>query len=132
MRKLSQKDLKRIAEEKDAIDEAKSKLEAIIEEMKGKVAEAISAVNDARDSAYNALDDIVNEAQSYYDEKSEKWQEGDNGQQYQEWIGKLEEARDAVGEEFELDLEEAIDIEPVREMIAALEEDNLPEAPDSV
>lgn len=131
MRKISQKDLKRIADAKASIEEAKSKIENLIDELRSKIDEAISEANDARDDAYNALDDLASEAQTYYDERSEKWQESDAASQYTDWISAIETARDNIGEEIAIDLEQ-IGLDQFDEIINALEEGTIPEAPDQM
>ena len=41
--------------------------------------------NNVLDRASEMLDDWHSEADGYYDERSEKWQEGDSGVMYEEW-----------------------------------------------
>ena len=132
MRKLSQKDLKRFAEAKSEIEAAKSKVEAILNEAKSEIEDIVNNANTLRDEIYGAFDDLVNEAQSYYDEKSEKWQEGDNGQQYQNWIQKLEEIRDEIGDDISVDLDESVDLEAFDNIANSLSDENIPEAPDGM
>lgn len=45
-------------------------------------------LNDLLEEVREFVDDIKLELESYYDEKSEKWQESDRGQEFYEWIGK--------------------------------------------
>jgi len=44
------------------------------------------------------LEAIQEEGQCYFDDRSEKWQEGDNGTAYQELVDVITEATDAVVE----------------------------------
>jgi uncharacterized protein YukE len=47
---------------------------------------ALDAYNEAVSDANSLAEDLGAEMQTYFDEKSEKWQQGDKGQEYQEWI----------------------------------------------
>lgn len=77
---------------RDAIDAFNGKLT----EEYGAVDRAREACQDAIDEANALLDDVRGDAQSHFDDRSEKWQEGDAGQQYQDWISELEQPLDRV------------------------------------
>jgi hypothetical protein len=49
-------------------------------------------------AAQALLTSALGEMQDYYDERSEAWQEGDRGEDYQERLALVEAAVDAVGE----------------------------------
>jgi hypothetical protein len=49
-----------------------------------------------RRQAGAALQTLLQEMETYQDQRSESWQEGDKGQAFQEVLDKLEEAIDAV------------------------------------
>lgn len=53
----------------------------------------------------NKWRELVGEMQQYFDDRSEKWQEGDSGDEYQAWIDSVEEQADALDEvaDFSLD-----------------------------
>jgi len=60
-------------------------------------ANAFAAVEVARDAYTDALgaaaafvEDVRSDAQSYFDDRSEKWQEGEAGEAYQEWLDELD------------------------------------------
>lgn len=77
-------------------DDIVATLEAAVE----KYNEKIQAIKDAYES-------VAEDARAYYDERSEKWQEGDAGTNYMEWIDQLE----AVDlDEVELDIPEDIEM----------------------
>ena len=42
------------------------------------------------------LRDAIDDAQAYFDDRSENWQEGEKGEAYQEWIDGLQEALDTA------------------------------------
>ena len=56
--------------------------------MKKLSANAINAIA----SAVVELESVRDDAQQYYDDRSEGWQDGDKGQSYSEWIEQLEAA----------------------------------------
>jgi hypothetical protein len=85
--------------------------------------EKINSYNEAINSANEWLDGLHSEAESYYDEKSEKWQEGDAGSTYQSWL-------DVLGTELEVveEPDEPEDLEVPESVADHL--DNLATSPD--
>ena len=51
--------------------------------------------------------DIAGEARAYYDDRSQKWQEGEAGEAYSEWVDQLDEPQI---EEIDLDLPEPLEM----------------------
>lgn len=49
------------------------------------VVNALDAYNELVDAARGFAEDVANRAETEYDEKSEKWQEGDRGEAAREW-----------------------------------------------
>jgi len=47
--------------------------------------EQVHAYNDLVEQASSLRDEIVNDQETYFDERSERWQEGDKGEAHQEW-----------------------------------------------
>jgi hypothetical protein len=43
-----------------------------------------------------ALQEAHDDAQEYFDDRSENWQEGERGEAYQEWIDSLDALRDTA------------------------------------
>lgn len=56
---------------------------------------------------------LAEEAQNYYDERSEKWQESENGEAYSEWISNIEYKASSI-EDIITDIEN-IDIEEIKQ-----------------
>jgi hypothetical protein len=75
--------------------------EEIKAEFEAKVAEIVAEANAARDKAYGILDEAASDAESYYDERSEKWQEGDRGSAYSDWKDALRSLADQIEDEIE-------------------------------
>jgi uncharacterized protein YukE len=94
MKKLSKRDLERRTEvlaklqaAEKQIDEAIVVVNSVIDE---KVNAAITRYNEAVSELESLRDDIVAEMESYVGDRSEKWQEGDAGQAYEEWKSEWE------------------------------------------
>lgn len=58
----------------------------------------VTDVNAARDALYDAIDSIVGDFDMEFDERSEKWQEGDAGQEARSFIDSLRAAGDELVE----------------------------------
>lgn len=73
-------------------------------------AKIVAEANEKRQEVYELLDDLHREADEYFDGRSEKWQDGEKGQNYASWRDELERVRGEVEEEIEApeipDLEE--------------------------
>jgi len=72
----------KLAQAKQNVDDAWSEFE----EKHGAVAEAIGEYNGVVTELAEWRDGIVGVMEEYQGERSDKWQEGDAGQQYQSWI----------------------------------------------
>jgi uncharacterized protein YukE len=91
MKRLDKKDAARLAELQSELSDAKEKLESAFENMN----EAITNMEEFRGEVHSKMTD-------YFEDRSEKWQEGDAGQQYGEWMGRWEDSLDTL-DEIELD-----------------------------
>ena len=60
--------------------------------MKGINTKELKGIRQDLDDIRSRFESVKEDAEAYYDEKSEKWQEGDNGQLMDEKIGELDEA----------------------------------------
>ena len=86
MKNLNKDQLKKYAEIASALQDKRDELEASINDFNTKVKDAWNDVercmneyNDAVGDANSFREEVVAEMQSFYDEKTEKWQEGDAG-----------------------------------------------------
>jgi DNA repair exonuclease SbcCD ATPase subunit len=68
-----------------ALEEAHAKYEGVLDDSRAKYA----AAEDWLTCVYLTQND-------YYDDRSERWQEGDDGGAYAEWMGAIEEMRDRM------------------------------------
>lgn len=71
----------------DAINKHNDK----VSELFAEVEEAVDEYNSAVEDAEQFRTDITSEMEDYRADRSEKWQESDAGQQYQEWVSAWEE-----------------------------------------
>lgn len=60
------------------------------EEIVAKINTAIDVYNEIVHEAKGVVDDIASEAESAYDEKSDKWRDGERGQAIYEWFSELQ------------------------------------------
>ncbi len=85
-----------LADARTALETAISEYNAKLEDLKGPVEVALGKLNDVVREANEWTSAILSDMESYYDERSEKWQEGDAGSNYSSWkdeySGELEEA----------------------------------------
>lgn len=99
--KTQQAELSRLDQELDAagdkLIEAIQTFNTWKQEWWQKVAEAQEAYNALVSEAKELVEGLRDEVETYYDERSEKWQESDRGQVYQGWLQEFQQ----------IDLEEA-------------------------
>ena len=87
MNKLNKKQSKELAKHQSDLTDAAEAIE-----------EAVEAYATAADEARAFAESIHADQQAYYDERSEKWQEGDAGTAYTEWMELWETAENASAE----------------------------------
>lgn len=130
MKKLSKADIAKRDKFAAEIDELRSSLESTLTIFNAAVSNAFTPVLAATEELNAKIeevggwrDDLVGEMQSYYDERSEKWQESDAASEYDSWKSEFESLDcDAIS----IDEPEAI------ELPDALEGQNLLDLPEAV
>lgn len=75
MKRLNKKQAAQLTELTDAVETAKIAVDEKVEEL-----------NDAIVKLEGFRQEMRDDMESYYEEKSERWQEGDNGQMYYDWM----------------------------------------------
>lgn len=96
-------------------DDAKSDLNEKISELVAEFNEKyLGPLNEKIDEARGFVEDIKNERQEEFDDKSERWQDGERGEAAQEWLqawenaeAELETVTDAEAPVMEIDLVDA-------------------------
>lgn len=106
------------------LNETIGKFNSTLEDAKAELEGAQSELNEAINNANAMREQIQGDMESYVDERSEKWQEGDAGNQYQSWI----EAWSNELEEVELDLPESLEEIDVESIVAEFRD--APTSPD--
>jgi lipopolysaccharide biosynthesis regulator YciM len=93
MRKLTASQLTEREKVAHALVDAAEAVRAAVEKYNTKMSEAwvevdkaVEEYNRKVEDANNFIQEIHSDMESYYDEKSEKWQEGEAGQLYREWL----------------------------------------------
>ncbi len=79
-----------LREKGGGLEEAISTFNTAFEEAWGAVDAALTEYNDALAEAKEFTDEIHGDRQNEYDEKSEKWQEGERGEIASSWLGEWE------------------------------------------
>jgi exonuclease VII small subunit len=117
--KITKAELKRLEDtandlsaKRDALDDAVSVFNEALAAAREVLQQSVDAYNEAAESIRAQLQDIQSERDDEFSDRSERWQEGDNGQKVREWIDGLEQdqqrIRDVSLDEFpsELSFEE--------------------------
>ena len=120
MKKIVAKIWTNFGEAHGKLDDVKREVEGLLEQFNAKLAELTEKANEARELALLPLDDIASDAESYFDGRSEEWQEGDDGQLYNEWKDELSNARDTLAESVALEVE-ITGLNAIEDMLAALD-----------
>jgi molecular chaperone DnaK (HSP70) len=80
-------------------DDAKSELEEKISDLVTEFNEKyLAPLNEKIEEARGFVEDIKNERQEEFDDKSERWQEGERGEAAQEWLQSWENAESELSE----------------------------------
>ena len=82
------------------------------DQFKAMIGPRVDELNGAVDDLKNWFDTQHDEAQSYFDDQSEKWQEGTRGEQYQKWIDSFEESANVI-DNVEIEAPEEIEMPEV-------------------
>ena len=96
MKQISKKDLATLALELTELGEKYDEIVAAVE----KANELIAEFN-ADDTARNMLAQFAEDAETYAEERSEKWAESEAGEAYTSWAEELREMADGADEEME-------------------------------
>ena len=95
MKRIGSKDWHELAKAARAIAEKRGAIDALIAE-----------INEIRMNVHETLYDCANAAEDYYDERSDKWRDGDNGNNYATWKDAIGTACDTFDNEIEFDASE--------------------------
>jgi uncharacterized protein YicC (UPF0701 family) len=76
-----------VGEATDGLEVLREKIGELVTEFNEK---HVSPLSEKMTEAYGFVEDIVNERQTDFDDKSERWQEGERGQAAQSWLQEWE------------------------------------------
>lgn len=74
----------------EKLEEARSTYNDELQDAYNKYKEFVDGFNDAQENLRNFITERVEEMDTYFEEKSEKWQESAAGEAYSEWKGQWE------------------------------------------
>jgi polyhydroxyalkanoate synthesis regulator phasin len=124
MNKLSKKQLEQRDHFDSRIHDHFDELEAAISTFNEKVAALhaelivpeVEKLNVTLGEAKEFVDELHSDAENYYNERSEKWQEGDKGQEYNTWFENMSNVGESieeveVPEPTEITLDDLIDMD---------------------
>jgi chromosome segregation ATPase len=87
---IGPKELRRIALLAATLDKIYDEMDSELEAFRDKLAKLKDEADEQRDVLHGIIDDAHSEAESYYDDRSETWQDGERGQVYSQWVSDLE------------------------------------------
>lgn len=102
---------------KDRVDTAIGDFNLAINELwESTVGEDIKEYNTFVREAQEFIEEMRDKMHSYYDERSESWQEGDKGDEYQEWMDIWDSDLDEIGDGFEAEETSSPDFDAAEEI----------------
>jgi hypothetical protein len=111
----------KVAEERLAFDTAVDEANAAIEDIYSALNERITRYNELLEEGRGVIEDIHSERQSDFDDKSERWQEGERGEATREWLDKLDSDKEEIEDIGELTFE-PLDFSEVEDHVEKLTE----------
>lgn len=116
-----------VAEAGEAIDAAEKAYNDALEGLGDAVKTAVETYNTALGDLRTCIEEIAQEKRDEFDEKSEKYQEGENGQKVGRWVETLEERATELD-----DIEAPEGLDPLAIDRPTLDDYDVPSDPDSV
>lgn len=99
MKKIDRKTMERIGDHAGNVSALYDEIEELVDKFWSEIEAKLAELNGERQELHGILDDIVSEAETYYDERSEKWQESDAGSAYSDWKDGISFLRDQVDDD---------------------------------
>lgn len=91
----------KVAEARSELDDVIAKQTAIIEDAYSEMNAAIGKYNETLSEPRGFFEDIYDEREGEYDEKSERWQEGERGEAARGWLDAIGEVKDSQLDDIE-------------------------------
>jgi hypothetical protein len=109
MKKMTPNEVERLIAAATEVDAILDEMDLIRTHAESELGTKIAELREPLDEARGLLEDAAQAAETYYDERSEKWQEGDTGSAYCDWKNDLRSLADAAGDD--IDAPEIAEIE---------------------
>lgn len=109
---LVAKHLQNVAKKRELLEDACRALNEALDLHRGKVQDAENVLNKELLILQDLRDGACEEASSYYEDRSEAWQNGDNGHALLDWVSDLEQI-DLEPFDVSFDLPEDIDLDDI-------------------
>lgn len=119
MKQISKTDFARLRDYASILDNIRDEIEEIERDANERILAVMENLNNYIDEANGFVADLANEAESYYEERSDNWRDGDTGQQYYDWLSEIQNcANELESRSFSFDASEITsDIETMCETI---------------
>jgi hypothetical protein len=98
MKKLSKHDRERLTEAAANMASTYDDLDTLFNDFTEAAAKLFEELEGFQETAREVMDDAAMEADNYFDERSEKWQEDEAGERYGEWRDTLRQLADELAE----------------------------------
>lgn len=105
------------------LESAVDRYNSVIQDAKEDAIAAHNELRDAVDEAAEFVGSLHSDMEGYFDDRSEKWQEGEKGRAYADWMANFDSITDSVDD---LELHDPVDMV---DCDLADEIDNLPHEP---
>lgn len=99
--KVTKEEAERLEALADKLGNAREFLEDELDDLNRQIRESLDTINfkiagynELLEEARGIIDDVHSQGESDFDDKSEKWQEGERGEATREWLESLESIRD--------------------------------------
>jgi uncharacterized protein YukE len=105
MKKLSKQDSARLDHLSEKMEAVKSRIESVINNANSELESLMAEFNGHREEAVGIFEDAVSQMEDFFDNRSEKWQEGDTGTEYRNWIEGWERYKEMLENEPSMEIE---------------------------
>ncbi len=121
MKKIADHDWQKLTKAVETFRETSEKIEAARTEFDEKLAALSQKTNEQREIVYDVLSEYADDAEQYYDERSEKWRDSDVGQSFYDWKEEVSAAKDSFDMDVNFQILEVNNTAELEAMIDALD-----------
>lgn len=121
MRKIDKLSWERLQKAVDSLSAVRDRVSGIVARANEELAAQAMQANEIREGVVGILDDIIGEAESYVDERSERWTYSDACSNYMEWLNQIQEVQSVFDDEISFSVGD--DIDDMSDLTGALLDD---------